>query len=66
MQRAFDEVDYGLLIKKFIALEIFGNLLRWLISYLTKRLQTLAISGCQSDFIEVKFGLPQELHLKPL
>lgn len=65
-KKAFDKVNHDLLIKKLISLGIHGNLLRWLISYITNRMQAVAINNCVSEFIKITSGIPQGSHLGPV
>ena len=57
LQKAFDCVDHGLLLKK-LGLMGVGNL-DWFRSYLSDRRQCVVVNGAQSDFGGVTCGVPQ-------
>ena len=38
---------------------IFSTVLKWLVSYLTKRTQSVYIDDAKSDLLEVVYGVPQ-------
>lgn len=65
-EKAFDRVNYSILISKLYAVGIKGNLLRWLESYLRNRRQAVVIGGYRSDFVDVTSGVPQGSLLSPL
>ena len=44
-EKAFDKVPLDLLIEKFQSFGIYGNLLKWLNSYLTNRQQRAVLEG---------------------
>lgn len=64
--KAFDKVDHRILSAKLAAYGIHGNLLRWLISYLSNRSQIVAVKGFLSKPVELTSGVPQGSHLGPL
>lgn len=45
IEKAFDRVDYDILLRKLGALGIHGDLLRWIRSYLTNRSQAVVLGG---------------------
>lgn len=65
-KKAFDKVDHLILIKKIIYNGIRGNLLRWFVSYLSKRQQATSLRGHTSTWELVTFGVPQRSILGPL
>ena len=64
LQKAFDTVDHQILCKK---LEILGvKNVKWFQSYLTGRKQLVNINGRESDYLDIKCGVPQGSILGPL
>lgn len=66
LRKAFDKINHSILINKLIKIGIHGDLLRWLISYISNRTQAVNINGFTSDFVILTSGLPQGSHLGPL
>jgi hypothetical protein len=64
--KAFDKVNHYLLCLKLAHYGIHGCLLRWIKSYLDKRLQLVTAKGYSSSPITVTSGVPQGSHLGPL
>jgi ribonuclease P/MRP protein subunit RPP40 len=64
--KAFDKVDFGILLTKLRKLGIGGKLLLWLVSYLTGRRQTVRIGDNLSRWCDVLSGVPQGSVLGPL
>lgn len=65
-EKAFDRVDHSILVRKLELLGIHGDLLRWVVSYLSNRSQAVVLGGYRSDFITIPSGVPQGSHLGPL
>lgn len=65
-RKAFDSVNYAILIDKLRAVGISGDLLEWLASFISNRSQRVKINNTYSRNIAVSLGVPQESHLGPL
>ena len=63
---AFDRVWHDGLIFKLKEIGITGLLLDWFRNYLTDRYQRVVIEGKQSDWTQIKSGVPQGSILGPL
>lgn len=61
--KAFDKVNFNILIAKLQSLGISDPLLSWLYSYLTSRTQIVKVENFESDGINVTSGCPQGGHL---
>ena len=66
MSAAFDIVDHPLLLQKLQLYGFDNCALNWMKSYLSERLQMVCIDGCQSNYREVDYGVPQGSILGPL
>lgn len=64
--KAFDTVDFSILIQKLELYGIHGTLLRWLESYLINRSLYVAIDGWKSGCFSPTSGVPQGSILGPL
>ena len=64
--KAFDKVDHSILLKKLYAYGIRGNVLAWIKSFLSNRVQTVVINGTHSYPTNVKSGVPQGTVLGPI
>ena len=58
-KKAFDTVDYKILLRKLYAYGIRGKLLKWFKSYLSNRTQYVVFDGEKSDTNSIKCGVPQ-------
>ena len=66
LQKAFDTVNYSILLKR---LEHYGKReveLNWISSYLSKCKRFVSVNGSTSDYLEVSCGVPQGSVLGPL
>ena len=64
--KAFDMVDYGLLLDKLKVYGVAGETMKWFQSYLADRHQLVYLGGCASDVALMKHGVPQSSILGPL
>ena len=65
-QKAFDRVDYNILIQKLNYFGVRGTATNWFSSYLENRTQFVSINGYSSDLHFVRCGVPQGSILGPL
>ena len=64
--KAFDKVDHELLLAKVQSYGIQGKVLEWLRSFLSHRVQKVAVDGSHSYPTFVKSGVPQGTVLGPI
>jgi hypothetical protein len=64
--KAFDRVDYGILLRKLRGAGIVGKVWDWISSYLDSRVQVVSVGGFDSGPIMTTSGVPQGSHLGPL
>ena len=57
--KAFDKLDFSMLLEKIKKVGINGRLARWLYSFLTNRYQLVLVHGSKSILTEVLSGVPQ-------
>ena len=66
LKKAFDTVNYDILLKKLHNYGVTGNTLNWFKSYLSGRMQAVNVNSTLSDFKHVNIGIPQGSILGPL
>ena len=59
LQKAFDNVDRGILLMKMEALGFSQDVIRWFRSYLSDRRQLVDLSGTLSSSAAISCGVPQ-------
>ena len=64
--KAFDRIDYNILINKLIDLGVRRSLIPWILSFLTNRRQRVLIDKSTSDWLPVTAGVPQGTKLGPI
>ena len=66
LAKAFDSVSHNILLQKLKLYGIRGNVYKLFESYLSSRTQFVKVDDTLSDFVEMKFGVPQGSILGPL
>ena len=64
LKKAFDTIDHTLLLRKLRHYGIRGVSSDWLTSYLNNRLQYVSIDDCDSLYMNVTCGVPQQIIAK--
>ncbi|GBM38830.1 putative RNA-directed DNA polymerase from transposon BS [Araneus ventricosus] len=64
--KAFDSIDFGILLKKLQGIGFHGNLIDWLLSYLCKRSLYVYFNNAVSHEFTSTSGVPQGSNLVPL
>ena len=66
LSKAFDSIDHLLLLEKLKHLGFSSSAILFIKSYLSNRHQQVVISEAESDWLEVRQGVPQGTVLGPL
>ena len=64
--KAFDVIDHDLLLRKLTLYGLSSDTLHLISSFLSNRKQLVCINTIKSDFLPVKYGIPQGSVLGPL
>ena len=64
--KAFDVIDHDLLLRKLTLYGLSNDTLHLISSFLSNREQLVCINTIKSDFLPVKYGIPQGSVLSPL
>ena len=64
--KAFDKVDFSIVLSKMKKLGISGKVYAWIEAFLTNRKQVVVVEGEHSDPVAVVSGVPQGSVLGPL
>ena len=64
--KAFDRVDYGILLTKLRGMKLRGFLFTWLQAFLLRRRQRVAVESHMSRWCLVRSGVPQGTVLGPI
>lgn len=64
--KTFDSINHVIVLEKLKLFGIAHNLIKWIDSYLTERVQFVKINVSFSNSVKVHSGVPQGSHLGPL
>ena len=64
--KAFDKVDFDIILKKLRSLGVKHRIGRWIHAFITGRTQSVLVNGARSKPASVKSGVPQGSVLGPL
>ena len=64
--KAFDKVDFTIILQKLKDMGIQGHVGRWIHQFITGRTQSVLVNGCRSKPAKVLSGVPQGSVLGPL
>ena len=64
--KAFDKLDFNIVLNKLSGMGIEGNVLQWIKSFLTDRTQQVSVNGVLSEPAQVLSGVPQGSVIGPL
>ena len=63
--KAFDVIDHDLLLRKLTLYGLSNDTLHLISSFLSNREQLVCINTIKSDFLPVKYGIPQGSVFRP-
>ena len=67
LSAAFETVNHAILINRLEkSVGVYGNALKWFVSYLNGTRQCVMINNASSQFADIKFGVPQGSVLGPI
>jgi len=66
LSKAFDTIDHRILLSKLHHYGISGLALKWIQNYLTNRKQFVHVYGTNSNYHDIKLGIPQGSILGPI